>query len=284
MALIYLILQIVFSCAFTLVIKWSQNRSREDIITIGAVNYIAAALLILPEFLQSDIEVAAPLAMWIGGSMGVCYFIAYFFVIYTIRHVGATSTTVVSVLSITVPMACAAVFWDEVPNGYQLAGIGLALIAMLMVGGRSKGQTVDRPWLTPVILMTFFALCGVSRLAQESFKHVCETDQRPTFLLAAFVAAAVPSVLLLLFRKQKIQHAELIFGVGLGTANILQLYFIIKSLQYLPGFIVFPFTSAGAVGLTTIVATQLLGERLNRRTRIGTTIAVFALFLLRFWA
>ena len=69
----------------------------------------------------------------------------------------------------------------------------------------------------------------------------------------------------------------------MGVANILQSHFILKSLEHFPGFVVFPFTSAGAVGFTTLVATYLLGEQLNRRTLVGISIAVLALFLLRYW-
>ena len=52
--MIYLILQIIFSSAFTLIIKWAQMRGREDVIAIGAVNYIVAALAILPFVFQID--------------------------------------------------------------------------------------------------------------------------------------------------------------------------------------------------------------------------------------
>ena len=61
--MIYLLANIVFASAFMLSIKWVQNRKREDVIVVGAVNYVAAMLLSLPEIwpqLSSGGSVSAP--------------------------------------------------------------------------------------------------------------------------------------------------------------------------------------------------------------------------------
>ncbi len=113
--MIFLLLQVVFASAFTLVIKWAQVRGREDVITIGAINYIVAGLSIAPIFILTNPSPVSVDAIWTGGSMGVVYFIAFFFAIYAIKSVGASSATVVSVLSILLPIAVAAVIWNEHP-------------------------------------------------------------------------------------------------------------------------------------------------------------------------
>ena len=283
MAVLYLLLQVVFSSAFTLVIKWSQNRGRDNIVTIGAVNYVVAAIAILPQYLLNAPVNTPSTAAMLGGTMGAVYFTAFFFVIYAIRHVGAAPTTVVSVLSMIVPITFGALLWNEVPNAVQVAGIGLALLALSMIGGKNSGSSAtdqSKPWLVPVILISFFAFCGISRLTQEAFKHMCENDQRPAFLMATFAVASIPSLAILISRLKTIRLMEVVFGSALGIANILQSFFILKALQHFEGFFVFPVTSAGAVLLTTLVATLLLGEKLTRRTRFGIGTAIIALFLL----
>ena len=77
--MIYLLLNIIFGSLFLLCIKWVQNRKQEDIVTIGMINYIAGALAITPEFIQSHPSVVTPQAMVAGGTMGACYFVAFFF-------------------------------------------------------------------------------------------------------------------------------------------------------------------------------------------------------------
>lgn len=278
---LFLILQIVFSSAFTIVIKWSQTRDRGNIVTIGAVNYVVAAIAVIPEFVRSEPTQLSSRAAWLGGTMGGVYFVAFFFVIYAIKHVGASATTVVSVLSMIVPIAFGAWYWDEVPNGKQVAGIVLAFVALSMIGG-SRTQVEDRRkgWLIPVVLITFFAFCGISRLTQEALKHMGDPSDRPTFLMWAFAVAAIPSLMIIVSRLKTIRRIDLVMGTCLGLANILQSHFILKALQYFPGFYVFPVTSAGGVALTTVVATQLLDEKLSRRTQVGIGIAIVALFLL----
>ena len=84
----------------------------------------------------------------------------------------------------------------------------------------------------------------------------------------------------LIARRRRITLAEFGFGFAMGTSNILQTHFILKSLHFLAGFVVFPVSSAGGLLLTAIVATSLLGERLNRKTCWGVGVAVVALVLL----
>jgi len=283
--MIYLLLQVVFASAFTLFIKWTQVRGREDVITVGAINYIVAAISILPIFLLKNPFPVSIGAIWTGGSMGVIYFIAFFFAIYAIKAVGASSATVVSVLSILLPIAVAATIWNERPNLLQTGGIGLALLALMLIGGQTNQTTASnsgttRKWVIPVVLFLFFLLCGFSRLSQDTFKHVSQPDQLPAFLISAFGIAGIASIVMLLQRRRKVLPMEVVFGVSLGLANILQSHFILKSLEYYEGFIVFPVTSAGAIVLTTLVATALLGERLSGRTCVGIAVSVVALFLL----
>ena len=284
--MIYLILQIVFASAFTLFIKWAQIRRQENVITIGAVNYIVAAVSIIPVFLFSNLSPVSFGALWTGGSMGAVYFIAFFFAIYSIRKVGASTTTVISVLSILMPIGFAAFVWQEKPDLVQSIGIGMALLALTLIGAQKNRHPSDfetkSRWMVPLVLFSFFLLCGFSRLSQEAFKHVSSPEYRPTFILAAFTIAAIPSLIVLIYGKRMPTPMEWLIGFLMGISNNLQTYFVLLALNEFEGFIVFPVTSAGGIVLTTIVATGLLKEQLNKRTYLGIAIAVVSLFLL-YW-
>ena len=312
-----LILHIVFSSAFILLIKWAQIRKTEDELTIGAINYIVAAITILPVFLLNQPEQISVGAIWTGGSMGLIYFLTYFLVVFAIRKIGAASTTVVSVMSILVPIVFAAVFYLKIPTGLQTVGIGLALVSLTLIGFRPDSEplieeltTIEKAkidnrldeasaaatrdsgksifdsdlWIL-IVLVAFFLLCGLARIAQEAFTHVVEQQQlsaqRATFGLAAFVTAAIPSLLVLFFRRKKIQASEFGFGCTMGVTNILQTLLILAALQQYAGFIVFPVSSAGSVVLIAIVAAAILGESLTRGTIVGISISVVAVFLLQ---
>lgn len=281
----FLILHVIFASSFTLLIKGAHQR-QADVVTVGAINYITAAVAAVPFFLVSNPWPVSWGAVWTGGSMGLIYFIAYFFVIFAIQMVGASSTTVVSVLSILMPIGFAALFLDESPTLAQSMGIGLALFSLLLIGGKrptdesAVGETTSNPnaWW---ILLVFFLLCGLSRMAQDGFNYVSQPDQRPAFLLSAFVVASIPSMTVLLWRRHRPRPLEWGLGIFMGLANVSQTLFILQALEVLESYIVFTLASGGAIVLTTLVATGLMGERLSRRASFGISLAVVALILLR---
>ena len=283
--MIFLWLNVIFASLFGLSIKWVENRNREDIVTVGMINYIVAAVLSCHELLSQPAPTAA--AIGLGTTMGASYFIAFFFIIYAIKWIGVSNSTVISILSICVPILAGVLIWKESPSVIQWLGVGLALFSLLLIGKKgdavSKGTVPDKPWFTPWVIGGFFILCGVSRLAQEGFRHLCTAPERPTFLTAAFFLAAIPSVAILLFRRKKILPMEWAIGTVLGIANISQTHFILKALKQYDGFIVFPITSAGNLVFVTLIATQLMQEKLGKSTYAGIAIACVALILLN-WA
>jgi len=285
--MIDLLLQIVFASTFTLFIKLAQVRGRDDVITIGAINYIAAAICIIPFFAPLS-QTRFPIeAVWTGSVMGAIYFVTYFFVIYCVKKVGASGATTVGVLSILLPIGFATVMWNQRPNLIQSIGIVLALLALTLIGGHTNRLDKDdepdaAKWIVPTVLFLYFLLCGFIRLAQDTFGHVCQPVYRPTFIFTTFLVTAFPSIGLLIFRRRKILTMEIVFGILMGVSNVLQTHYILRALEHTEGFIVFPVTSAGCIVLTTLVATRLLGEQLNRRTYFGIAISVVALFLL-YW-
>ena len=119
--MIYMLAQMVFGSLFTLCIKWVQDRRKEDMISVGMINYLVAALISFPEYWSlpsSEFDVAAA---YCGIDMGITYFVAFFFAIYAVKTVGASSATVVSVLSIVVPIVCAIFLWGEKPNAWRVS-------------------------------------------------------------------------------------------------------------------------------------------------------------------
>lgn len=287
-------LYVVFSSLFTLCIKWVHVRGKGDIVAGGAINYIVAALITAVWFVIDGQQSGDVPAMIAGGSMGAVYFIAFFFVIWCVRVVGASSTSVVSVLSMLIPIVFAAIVWQDQPSVLQSAGIALALLSLILIAVKpAKQTTIAKPeaddekakssaWTATLILGGFFLLCGLSRVAQEAFKHVSPDTQKPTFLLAAFAVTAIPSAILLLWRRHRILAEEAIVGITMGVANGSQVWFTLKALDLMPGFIFFPVSSAGAIIFTMFCAVLFLEEKISRRALIGIGIAVVALVMMNF--
>ena len=280
--MIYLVCNILFGSIFVLMLKWLQSREEIDTITVGCVNYIAGMAFVLPSLIAAPIPQGDWNAVLTGSSMGVCYFIAYFFVIYAIKYIGVAASTVVGVLSIVLPILAGVMIWDEQPTQLQVIGIVLALISLLLIGGAKteSGNQDPRVWFTPFLLISFFLLAGGSRLSQAAFEHVSTADQKPTYLFAAFLVSAIPSVACMIYRRKPIGIKEVGLGLVLGGSNVLQTFFLLRALGQLPKFQVFPIVSAGGLIFVTLVATAVFKEKLTRKSYAGIVFATVALVLL----
>ena len=280
--MIYLILNIFLSSFFVLWVKWVQSRRREDIISVGVVNYLVAGVMsAIPFFFSGHVVTANSIA--IGGAMGSSYFMAYFFLIYAVTWKGAANTAVITRLSILLPIVVGIVLWGERPAPWQFVGVVLACVSLVLIGRHDIDQHGKKlPWYARLSLGTFFLIAGMSRLSQEAFRYLCDPAEKSTYLFSAFMFASAASLVVLVYRRRRVTLPELGCGFVLGMSNVLQSYFILKCLEHFDGFIVFPVTSAGGLVVTTVIATVLLGERLNRRSYMGIGVAVCALALLHF--
>ena len=295
-------------------IKWVQNRGREDLNSVGALNYLVGLAASTPFFLglcsypglesQMDINHSWWVAVACGSTMGASYFTAYFFVSYCIAKVGVPATAVVGALSILLPIACGILIWGERPAAIQYLGMALAMGALVLValgpslipsrnsrladgpgdGGRSVPRHKPRPAFFSVatlVLAGFYLLAGTNRLAQEAFKYESEAGYLPTYLFFAFLCSSIPSAVLLISKQRLPTRMELAFGTAMGLANFLQSFGVLAALQSFDGYIVYPAISAGSLIVTSLVASLFLGDTLDRWTAFGVILAVLALVLLR---
>ena len=306
-----LIWNIFFSSFFILCIKWTQKNERTDVVTVGAINYIVAAIWGFRAYRESSPSDQVLYAIWSGSALGTCYFVAFFFLIYAVHWVGASNSAAVSRLSLVIPVAAGILLWGEHLNGYQSMGIVVAFVSLFLVGHSSRRTQTSEPkndqgksqnemtallptknapsdqgpwWLIWFVLLTFFVICGCSRLTQQACNQMCHSAKDyPTFLFAAFVAAGIPSLCVLIFRRNPISRWELVAGVLLGLSNIFQSHYILQSLDAFPGnsAFVFTVTSTGGLVLTTGVAVLLMKERINWQSGIGIALASASIFLLR---
>lgn len=277
----YLLLHTLFSSLFIIWVRWVQQRG-DNVLVIGAVNYIAAAAIAIATCAITPQPTITFKAIASGTANGFCYFVAYFFLIAAIAWQGVANIAVVARLSILLPIVVGICVFGERPGTAHLAGILLACAALIVLGKSSSPlQHAKRPAAGYLIVAAFFLIAGSSRVIQAMFKYLCQPAEQTVFLVCAFMAAGISAVGLLLWRREIPTGKEWLLGAGLGFTNLLQTLFILKSLESLPGYVVFPVTSAGSLLLTTLAAVWFLKERLRFHSYAALAIAIAALALLR---
>lgn len=308
----FLIWNILFSSFFILCIKWTQGNRKTDVVTVGAINYIVGAIGAIPYFIQSEPSEFVIHAVWTGSVMGICYFVAFFFLIYAVHWIGASNSSAVSRLSLVIPISAGILLWGEKPSQYQWTGIIIALLSLLLIGRPpvlkkplladelASGDEEDKPllgsaippssttdsaetprWVIGLVLSVFFLICGMSRLTQQTCNQLCDSVRDyPTFLISAFVCSGVPSIATLVWRQRRISLLEITTGILLGTANLLQSFLILRCLDVYDGVVVFTITSTVGLAFTTLVAVSLMNEKLSRPSLFGLILACCSIILL----
>ena len=164
----------------------------------------------------------------------------------------------------------------------QYAGIVLACFALALIRrGRLHFNLAQLPWYAPLHMTLFFIIAGVSRLGQEAFHQTASPHEKPAYLLAVFGLSGLASIVQMIARRRLPGRQELVFGTGIGVANICQTFVMLKALDAYDGFVVFSMVSAGGLVFTALVAVFLMGEKLTRASWLGIAIAVVALVMLQ---
>ena len=288
--MIDVIAHLVLAAVFTVGIRWVQLRPRYDVLSVGAVNYLAACAIALSMLLiaagptstvvPSDLRAAAP-ALLTGAGLGVAYFVAFFLLLRAMDLRGAAIVTALSRLAALVPIALAVAIWGERPGPLQWVGVAVSMAAVFLMNApqRAAGSSEGRgAWIIPLLL---FLVAGGSFAAQQTFSHVGQPAQQPLFLVCGFAVTGIGAVVMLIARRTRPSRRELAAAVILGAANVLQMFFLLRALDRLSGFLVFAVTGAGGVVGTAVMAAVVLRERPRGLRALGIAVAAVALILLQ---
>ena len=273
-----LLLHIVLLSSFELILKRGVNR-RMDMSTIGTLNFaISAPLAMLLLYRQTSATVEWA-TLGLGTLMGACYFLSFFFILYAIAQQGVAATRAVIQLAILIPITFSIFLWNEHPQGIQTLGIIIAVGSLFLLGGRGDLGRRKRATLRWK-LAAGLVLVGTARVSAKAFSEMKAPEETAFFLIALFSSAAIAAAVKLLLQRQAISPRAWALGSVLACLNVFHSLFLMRALHQLPGIIVFPASACGALAVTTLIATLLLGERPTSRQYVGIAASSFAVVAL----
>lgn len=273
--MIPLLFATLFSTAFGLVVRHAQ-RQNCNLLGVGALNYLIAALFHVALRVSEGIVHPSPLTWQIGILAGIAYVTAYFFLFPFMKLRGVSISTAVVRLSVLIPAAVSVVFWGERPNGMQASGTILALVSLPLLGFHPSADRGSLRLQEALLLVALFVTNGLCLLTVRGYRQTGIQGEESLFLGILFGTAAVISNGAWLLRRAGSSRRDILPGVLLGLCNASANLSLVAALQQLPGVIVFPFYSSVGLVFAAAFASVVWRERISRIEAVGMTVAIGA--------
>ncbi len=285
--MLFLLLRILFTVAFSHLLRFSQARTRRPLVA-AAINYGVAAAACAGWAGAAGVP-PHPVTLWLGAAAGFTYVLSLVLMLPAMRQSGVSVTGAVVQLSLMLPVAVAIWRFGEVPNALQIAGMALALVALPLLSMSTATGEGSRNGARGLVGVLFVST-GASQVVMKEF-----TMARPAADLALYTAALFGSATLFTLLWMALPAGakapsggadgrrlvgEWPLGVVLGVVNTLQLVFLLLALRALPAVVVFPVSACLGIAANALAAMVLWGERPPPAGWVGMALAAVAVLLL----
>ena len=282
----FVLLTVLSSLAISLILKFNETRSGDRIAVAGANYVVAAALgLILSDPFSSG-SPALPDPGWIafGALTGIGFVAGFLLLMRSMKEIGLAVTASVARTATLGPVLLSILFYNERPGIIEITGVGIGLLAFLMLGiaQRKPGNQFSLNLPALILLGSVLAVMILNDFAMK----ITQSNNVPeaSFLLIVFGVAGLLCWGTILARsttqKRTLQKRDVMLGAALGIPNYFSSYFLILALKNIPASTVFPIVSASGVVASTLAAVLIWKERPSPTAWIGIGLATLAVILL----
>ena len=269
---------------FNTIVRTSQRQGSHALL-VGATNYLVACSVNIVLALARGPITLSPRTWQLGIAAGLVYALTFRTIAVAMRRRGLAVPSAVMQLSVIVPLGFSVLLWGERPDVLQTAGIVLALAALTLLAGDGKQEagaalTGSSAPAVPglAVLSALFLLQGGAALAPKAFSELAPAGEMNLFLVFLFGTAAL-TFLPEWLGPVRPQRRDLLWGAALGATNAGCNVLTVYVLQRLPGILVFPVMTAGALLMTSALGLLAWKEPLSVKGRAGMLIALGAVVL-----
>ena len=274
----YLILAIVSSMMVSVCMRLSEAKAKNNI-SLLAVNYAMCLVLSLAYAGSMDLLPAQQglgfCAAW-GLLSGGMYLASFLLLQWNIGKNGVTLPATFMKLGVLVPTVLSVIAFGEMPGALQVAGIALAVFAILLINTGKGGQKAA----SIAGLVALLACGGTTDFTSKIYEEVGNAALSNHYLLYTFSAALVLCTVLALVKKQGLTLWDTAFGLLIGIPNYYSARFLLASLGSVPAVIAYPTVNVGTIVMVTLSGMLLFKEKLSRRQWAAMGVIVLALVLL----
>lgn len=276
--MIYLLLAIISSAMVSVIMRLSSEKVSGNV-SMLAVNYLMC-LAMACAYTGGDQLLprgpGAPAAVFMGVVNGFFYLAGFLLLQSGVKKYGVVLSSVFMKLGLLVPIVVSVTVFGEKPELQQAVGFGLAVAAIVLINYRQDGT--EMRFRAGLLLLLLAG--GSGDAMSKVFEELGDPALSEQFLLYTFAAALVLCAALMLWRRQRPDVWEVLFGLLIGVPNYFSARFLLRSLETLPAVIAYPTFSVGTILVITAAGLCLFRERLSRRQWAAVAMILLALALL----
>jgi len=277
----YLVLYVLFMLAFSQTLRYAQRRG-EGVLTVSAVNYVAAAVLSAAIFLVSGPTAPSErvVAAALGAAAGVLFFVTLLIMLACYRRVGVGITVALMGMGVVLPVVASNVCWGEAMTPARWVAVGLlpvAVVLMRPVNGLQRRITLRGD----VLLALAFVAPGVTGILHRAVREYAPDSGRELYQAVLFAAAAISSVAYALWRRTPCSRRTVGLGAFVGAVNVAATRFVLLGLWAIPAVIFYPVSGSLVIAGSVVVSWLLWRERVTKRQVLGLLLAICVVVLAR---
>lgn len=283
--MLVLLLAMLSSASMALVLKLFREPqgNRYGLLLGNYLTCILIALLLMPD--RSLILSGRPVTLVCGAVGGLLFVAGLVTMQSSVRLNGASLSAAFAKLGLLVSLILSLVCFGERPGLVRILGVLLVIPALLLIHADRSGDSDNEGGARsfPLLLLTLLAGGSADAMAKV-FEQLGDRAEDGLYFFWLFLTAAIFTALLAVWERRRsgrrILPRELAAGVAVGVPNYFSSYLLLRALEKLPAFLVYPVFSAGTIVLVTLLSALLFREKPGKMQRIGLLFILAALVLL----
>lgn len=278
--MIYLILAITCSLIISVIMRTTEKHVKNEMAMFMS-NYAICIGLAL-SYIEDKTQLMAlsstggTLTLILGIISGILYLGNFVLLKFNMACNGIVMSSTFMKLGIIVPTIMAVVVFHEVPTWNQVAGLFIAICAILLINLEkdSLSEGKKKTWLLILLLTS-----GITESMSNIFDKLGNTDHSDAYLLITFGTAFILAIILSI-KEGKIYPKDIFFGILIGIPNYFFARFLLLALGSIDAVVVYPTYSVAGIILTAIVGVVAFRETLSKRKLCALGLILFALVFL----
>lgn len=276
----FLALTIFCSTSIALILKINSNKCGDSLLLLSG-NYFVASIISLILFFSDNNSTHSTDLIPLGFFLSLLFVGSIFAFSKSVSLSGAALSTVSSRLSVFVPIILSIIFFSELPNYFQIAGLLITLVTIILFYLSIRNSNSDHKGKSKFFyLLSILIGIGIADFFMKVFLENWSSLDKPWFLFWIFFFSFLITTYLAIKSKVPFNNKTFSLGALMGIPNIFSSYFLIEALNSFSAVFVYPVVNISIIVLTAIIVKFIWHEEWNSYSKMALLAGLISIALL----